>query len=142
MGFELNDARRSRSRSRSNYRSPQKQSSPGEIDGPTQGSAASLKALAGAGASLTLGRDLGADKDLEMLETIESNIVVATWIDNLGMKAKDQSVSALKLFCFNQNAFFRKNSCFSTMSRFSTSRMCSAIFRKTTEACSPNGIQG
>jgi hypothetical protein len=60
-----------------------------------QGSTASMKSLAGPGTTTSSNRDLGSEKDLEMLETIESNIVVASWIDNLGMKAKEQQVSKL-----------------------------------------------
>ena len=33
--------------------------------------------------------DFLADKDVEMLETIESSIAVATWIDNLGRITAD-----------------------------------------------------
>ena len=38
-------------------------------------------------------REFLADKDVDLVETIESNIAVATWIDNLGRKTADQSVS-------------------------------------------------
>ena len=38
-------------------------------------------------------REFLADKDVEMIDAVESNIAVATWIDNLGKKAADQSVS-------------------------------------------------
>ena len=94
--FELNDPR-NRKRSATKSRSPdgRKKSQGSDFDvNSNSGSVSNLKALNIANMASASYREFLADKDVEMLDAIESNIAVATWIDNLGKKAADQSVSS------------------------------------------------
>jgi hypothetical protein len=84
--------RKSRSSSK-NKASPERRKQASEAEVSNQASTPGIKALAGGNVAQSSLRDVVAEKDVEMLETIESNIAVATWIDNWGRKAKDQSVS-------------------------------------------------